>query len=77
MQFSETSNGIENAKNKLHNKGVDFIVLNHPDDDGCGINSNFNKVIVIDKQDQQKELSKDRKDRIAKKIIELILEKMN
>ena len=56
---------------------MDFIVLNHPDDDGCGINSNFNKVIVIDKQDQQKELSKDRKDRIAKKIIELILEKMN
>ena len=69
----ETSNGEKNALNKMEDKGADFIILNHPDQDGCGINSNFNKVTIFDKNQNQIELSKDRKDRIAKKIIEYIL----
>ena len=70
----ETSNGIANAKNKLFDKGADYIILNHPDDEGCGIESNYNKVVIIDRKNNTKEISKDRKDRIAKKIMDFVLE---
>ena len=30
---------------KLKDKGADVIKVNHPSEDGCGIESNFNKVI--------------------------------
>ncbi len=69
----ETCAGINNAKNKLVDKNVDFIVLNHPNDDGCGIGSNFNKVTIIDKKNNIIDVPKNRKDRIAKSILEAIL----
>ena len=50
----------------------DFIVLNHPDDDGCGIGSNFNKVTIYSNNNQEINISKDRKDRVARKILETI-----
>ena len=48
MAFAlETSNGKKNALKKLKDKGADVIVLNHPSEDGCGIDSNFNKVSIL------------------------------
>lgn len=69
----ETCNGKENAMQKLMDKGVDYIVLNHPDDDGCGIGSNFNKVTIYSNNNQEINISKDRKDRVARKILETIV----
>lgn len=71
----ETCHGKENAMKKLMDKGADFIVLNHPEDDGCGIGSNFNKVTIYDDKDQEFNISKDRKDRVARKILEIIVNK--
>ena len=69
----ETSDGEKNAKNKLTNKGVDYIILNHPNEDNCGIDSNYNKVIIFDKNNNKKEFHKDRKDRIASNVMKFII----
>mgnify|MGYP001450847492 FL=1 len=71
----ETSNGEKNAKNKLSKKNVDYIILNHPNQDDCGIDSNYNKVIIFDKNNKKKEFQKDRKDRIARSIMKFIINK--
>ena len=71
----ETCNGKNNALAKLKDKGADYIVLNHPMDDGCGIESNYNKVSIFSKNNDQFDIKKDRKDRIAKQILEFIISK--
>ena len=71
----ETCNGKDNAISKLKDKGADFIILNHPDDDGCGIDSNYNKVSIFNKGGEQFNIKKDRKDRVAKQILEFIVSK--
>ena len=68
----ETSNGKQNALEKLKDKGADYIVLNHPMDDGCGIESNYNKVSIFSKNNDQFDIKKDRKDSVAKQILEFI-----
>ena len=42
----ETENEIENAKKKLHNKNLDFIVLNSPSDK-TGFGHDTNKITII------------------------------
>ena len=71
----ETCNGKNNALEKLKDKGADYIVLNHPMDDGCGIESNYNKVSIFSKNNDQFDIKKDRKDRVAKQILEFIISK--
>ena len=73
----ETTNGEINAKNKLTNKGADYIILNHPNEDNCGIDSNYNKVVIFDKNNNKKEFKKDRKDRIANNIMAFIINNEN
>ena len=69
----ETSNGKKNAIKKLKDKGADVIVLNHPSEDGCGIDSNFNKVSILSRDNNSYEISKNRKDRVAKQILKFII----
>ncbi|MBI9033708.1 MAG: bifunctional phosphopantothenoylcysteine decarboxylase/phosphopantothenate--cysteine ligase CoaBC [Bacteroidales bacterium] len=45
----ETDNEIINAKKKLHNKNLDFIVLNSLKDEGAGFESKTNKISIISK----------------------------
>ena len=71
----ETCNGKNNATKKLQDKGAEFIVLNHPTDDGCGIDSNYNKVTILNNSSEEFVIKKDRKDRVAKKILEFIISK--
>ena len=71
----ETCNGKDNATKKLQDKGAEFIVLNHPTDDGCGIDSNYNKVTILNNSSEEFVIKKDRKDRVAKKILEFIIGK--
>ncbi len=69
----ETSNGKKNALKKLKDKGADVIVLNHPSEDGCGIESNFNKVSILSRNNNSYEISKNRKDRVAKQILKFVI----
>lgn len=48
----ETNNELDNARAKLHNKNLDFIVLNSLNDNGAGFTHNTNKVSIIDKMGQ-------------------------
>ena len=69
----ETQNGTTEAKRKMDDKGADFIVLNYADEVGAGFESNTNRVQIFSKIGDEKELKKDRKDRIAKRIFDFIL----
>lgn len=44
----ETDNELENAKDKLQRKNLDFIVLNSLNDKGAGFNVSTNKVTILD-----------------------------
>ena len=44
----ETNNELKNAKKKINNKNLDFIVLNSLKDDQAGFGFDTNKVIIID-----------------------------
>ena len=69
----ETEKGKGNAKEKMNNKNADFIVLNYANEEGAGFNSNTNHVYVYNKNGQEIEFKKDRKDRIAKQIIDWVM----
>ena len=69
----ETHNGKENAIKKLKQKAADFIVLNYANKKGAGFDSNTNEVTIFSKKGTSIKLERDRKDRIAKGIIDYIL----
>ena len=69
----ETQDGEKEAIRKLQNKGIDFIILNYANEKNAGFDVNTNHVYIYDKSNKKIELSLDRKDRIAKKIIEHII----
>ena len=73
----ETKNGTIEAKRKMDDKGADFIVLNYANETGAGFESNTNRVQIFSKKGDEKELKKDRKDRIAKGIFDFILLEKN
>ena len=69
----ETSNGEKEAIRKMKEKNANFIVLNYANEKGVGFDSSTNRVIIFSKDGLHIELKKDLKDRIAKKIIQCIL----
>lgn len=70
----ETENEIQNAKKKLHNKNLDFIVLNSPSGK-TGFTHDTNKITIIDKKNVKKfELMG--KENCAKEIVNEIIKKV-
>ena len=69
----ETHDGEAEAQRKLVEKGADFIILNYANEKGAGFDSSTNRVIIFSKDGQNLELKRDHKDRVAKKIIQYIL----
>ena len=69
----ETHNGKKEAIRKLNDKKADYIVLNYANEKGSGFETSTNRVIIFDNNGNKIELKKDRKDRIAEKIILHIL----
>jgi phosphopantothenoylcysteine decarboxylase/phosphopantothenate--cysteine ligase len=67
---AETENLLENAKAKLNNKRLDMIVANLAKD---GIDQDDNTVTVLS-ANQQKEFDKMSKQKLARELIELIVE---
>ena len=73
----ETHDGESEAKRKMMEKGVNFIVLNYANEKGAGFDSSTNRVTIFSKTGDKIELKKDRKDRIAQKIIDFVLQFSN
>jgi len=71
---AETQNLIENAQNKLKNKGCDAIILNDVSKRDFGFKNNENEVVFLTKKYSQK-IEKNSKQIIGRKIIEIIVEK--
>lgn len=68
----ETDNEKENAKKKLIEKHLDFIVLNSLNDQGAGFNYDTNKISIIDKENTVSFPLKTKKE-VAKDIIDKLL----
>ena len=60
---------INCAKNKLANKNLDFIVAN---DVKTALNTNQNKVTIIEKSGKIIDIDLDTKENIARKILEVV-----
>lgn len=70
----ETDNEIENAKKKLKNKNLDFIVLNSLKDKGAGFGTETNKITIIEKSGDQTDFGLKHKDQVARDIIQKAIE---
>ncbi len=69
----ETENGEYNAKQKMEDKALDYIVLNYANEENAGFEVNTNHVIIFSKDGSKKELSLDRKDRISTELVNFII----
>lgn len=70
---AETNNHIQNAKNKLLKKSVDFIALNDVSKKDCGFESDLNELILIDSKFNTFNLGRDSKLILASKLIDKII----
>ena len=71
---AETQSLLENAQNKLNNKGCDAIILNDVSNADLGFKSDENAVVFIDQKSNIK-LAKNSKQKLGRKIIKIISEK--
>ena len=70
----ETENEIENAKTKLQNKKLDFIVLNSLKNEKAGFGKNTNQVSIIDKKMTVTDFEAKTKKEVAVDIVNKIVE---
>ncbi|MDM1296800.1 bifunctional phosphopantothenoylcysteine decarboxylase/phosphopantothenate--cysteine ligase CoaBC [Sphingobacterium sp. N143] len=70
----ETNNELENAKDKLIRKNLDFIVLNSMQDKGAGFATDTNKVTIINREGNINEFTLKSKDDVAKDICSIIVQ---
>ena len=68
----ETNNEIENARLKLKNKNLDFIVLNSLKDKGAGFKNSTNKIRIINKENKIKNFTLKDKSEVATDIIDYL-----
>ncbi|MDX1543213.1 MAG: bifunctional phosphopantothenoylcysteine decarboxylase/phosphopantothenate--cysteine ligase CoaBC [Christiangramia sp.] len=72
----ETNNEVENARNKLKRKNLDFIVLNSLNDEGAGFKTDTNKVSII-YPDRKMDFDLKSKKEVAWDILNEIIELLN
>jgi phosphopantothenoylcysteine decarboxylase/phosphopantothenate--cysteine ligase len=65
----ETDNEEANAKQKLHNKNLDLIVLNSLQNIGAGFGHDTNKVTIINQKGKSKHFDLKSKSEVAKDIV--------
>ena len=70
----ETNDEEENARKKIKNKKLDFIVLNSLNDEGAGFGYNTNKITIIDKNNNSWKFKLKSKADAAKDIVNKISE---
>jgi len=69
----ETENEEKNAKLKIENKNLDFIVLNSLNDKGAGFKTETNKITIIDKDNKTEKFELKSKTEAAKDIVKKII----
>lgn len=70
----ETDNEVENAKKKLQNKNLDFIVLNSLKHKGAGFSHDTNKVSIIDKTGKLTDYKMKSKSEVSQDIVYKIIQ---
>ncbi len=73
----ETNDEFSNAKQKLENKNLDFIVLNSTNDKGAGFGHDTNKITIIDRQGNVINFELKSKAEVAKDIVNYISKIIN
>ncbi len=68
----ETNDEIDNAREKLENKNLDFIVLNSLNDKGAGFQVDTNKITIIDKSNNQQFFELKSKQEVAVDVVNKI-----
>ena len=69
----ETNDEINHAKQKLHKKNLDFIVLNSLSDPGAGFQHDTNKITILDNLGNVTPFELKSKDAVAKDIIDYLV----
>lgn len=69
---AETENHLTNAKAKLSEKNLDWIVVNDVFEKDRGFQSDFNKVFLLSKEQNEMDFEYQEKTSLARKIIETI-----
>ena len=69
---AESENLEENAKNKIAQKGCDYLVANDISRKDIAFGSDYNEVLIFDKSGLRKKLERAEKSVIAKQIFEEI-----
>lgn len=72
----ETENEMENAKQKLAKKNLDFIVLNSMQDKEAGFGKDTNKITIIDKSEKVLQFALKSKRMVAIDIVNHIITKL-
>ena len=72
----ETENEMENARKKLQDKNLDFIVLNSLQDEGAGFGHDTNKITVIGADNKIHNFGLKLKEKVAFDILSVIAEKL-
>lgn len=72
---AESNDVIENAKSKLINKNLDYIVANDITGEGIGFGSENNKVTIISREEKEVTLDTMSKKAVARELFNLILKK--
>ncbi len=72
----ETDNEITNARKKLQEKNLDFIVLNSLRDKGAGFGYDTNKITVLDTDNKIHKFGLKLKEEVAYDLLQLISEKL-
>ena len=73
---AETENLTKNSISKMKKKHCDLIFANDVSQKEIGFNSDYNKILVIDKRGNIKTIPKNKKSFIANKIAEILLDKL-
>ena len=71
----ETNNELENAKKKIQNKNLDFIVLNSLKEEGAGFGYDTNKISIIDKSNNITNFELKSKQEVAIDIVNELIKK--
>ncbi len=72
----ETEHGLRNAKTKLKEKKLDYIVLNNPNDEGAGFDADTNVVSIVSKSGKVEKLKKMSKFDVAHEILNRVASRL-
>lgn len=69
---AESENLIENAKEKINSKGCDYLIANDISRKDTGFSSDYNEVLILDKNGNLQKIEKALKTEISKEILKLV-----